>query len=256
MYNPVLNKGLKTEIKGFLDEGKNVLLTGPTGIGKSAIIREFLNQHKYYSLEYNLRNGLSKGLLNGFRERIEKICETVIKDGSKGALFFDDLSSMNPDEADFFCSMIKERDISGFKLDENWLIVSSAVSGLGIDGCTFDVLKNEKKLISCFKIIKVEPASLYEGWIGWAKLKKLHPFVISFLEKNKEYFFYPPLTYSDNKAESKNYCVPGMWEDVSKNLQKLQSMGMNIIYIIDSIGPVNMGKDGFSAFKEYVKSVI
>jgi hypothetical protein len=31
---------------------------------------------------------------------------------------------------------------------------------------------------------------------------------------------------------------------------------MNIIYIIDSIGPVNMGKDGFSAFKEYVKSVI
>lgn len=238
----------ENEILKAWEDNKTPLLLAPAGTGKTGIVREICQKQNLFLLEFNFLNGFENIHKDGLIRSIKKY-----SNDKNSVLFFDDLHEVTEDDFSDFIQTISDRRIIDYKIPASWKLVCSGVTGFGEDESDFKIKSHLDKLEKVFQIIKLNPENIITSWLEYAKKRKMHKYLISFIEHHPEFLFYNEGIVKKGDDEIKNWAVPGTWDDVNKYISSLLRNGVPVFNAVESLGPSRMGLNAYNAFKKFVK---
>lgn len=180
------------------------ILWGPTGIGKSGIVKRFAKEIGYdlIDLRLSMREAVdilgmpytSKDTLeNRQGEKIEVntldhyspkwFVQALLK--GKTVLFLDELNRARPEVLQAVFQLALDRELNGIKLPDDVIIISACNPSDG----KYDTIGFDPALIARFMHIQVRPD--FESWLEWARevvnnKTRIHPHVINYIIKFPE----------------------------------------------------------------------
>lgn len=196
-----------------------LMIWGPPGIGKSAIIRQVGDSHDLPVVDIRLSQ-LEPSDLRGipFREdglvnwAIPSMLPDATRHGERGLLFLDELTSALPSVAAAAYQLILDRRLGDYRLPAGWLL-AAAGNRSGDRGVTYVMpapLAN--------RFVHYELELNLEDWTHWAYQHEIDARIIAFLK------FRPDLLFEFDPAENPvAFPTPRTWEYASLALRKFST---------------------------------
>lgn len=187
------------KIEEYVDQGKPainlitmaykanlpVLLTGKHGISKSEMFKAAALELGISCIARDLSvmdNTDLIGLPEKRDGRTHYCPPSFLPKEGKGLLVFEELNRSDRCMMAPCLQLLTERTLNDYKLPEGWLPVASI--NPPEDG--YDVNELDPALLSRFLVIKMRACN--PEWLKWAKDNKIHPAVISYIEKDADVF--------------------------------------------------------------------
>ncbi len=202
-----------------------IFLLGAPGIGKTAIMEQiaselgialvsysmshhtrqsalglpFIKHKKYEGMEYDVSEYTMS-------EIIASIYEIMNESGIKeGILFLDEINCVSETLAPSMLQFLQYKTFGRHKVPEGWVIVTAGnPPEYNKSVREFDVVTLDR-----LKVINVEAD--YPTWKKYALEKRIHGSIISFLDINRDYFYYMETT-----TGGRMYITARGWEDLSE----------------------------------------
>ena len=218
-----------------VEKQRPVLLIGPPGIGKTAIMEQlaselgiglisysmthhtrqsaiglpFISHKRYGGREYDVTEYTMSEIIASVYDLME---DTGVKEG---ILFLDEINCVSETLSPLMLQFLQYKVFGGHRIPDGWVIVTAGnppeynESAREFDAVTLDRLKR----------ITVEPD--FEAWKEYALGAGMHPAVLSFLA-NKRNCFYSVETTVDGRS----IVTPRGWEDLSRILLLYEQNGL------------------------------
>ncbi len=220
-----------------IERQRPVFLVGPPGIGKTAIMEQIADELSVglitYSMTHHTRQSaiglpfITKKIYNGkeypvseytMSEIIASIYEYMERTGKKeGILFLDEINCVSETLAPAMLQFLQYKVFGNHSIPEGWIVVTAGnppeynKSVHDFDTVTWDRLK------------RIEVEADFDVWKKYAKAKRIHPSVISFLEAKPGNFYRVKST-----VNGKELITARGWEDVSQMLQIYEKNGLQV----------------------------
>lgn len=193
-----------------------IMLWGPPGCGKSAIIKQITEENKWGMVDVRLlllnpvdlrgipvpdrEKGIAQWLTAGFLPRVES-------HGEKGILFLDEINAAPPTVQAAAYQLVLDRQCGEYVLPPGWKIITAGnrTNDRGI------VNKMPSPLANRMIHLDVKPS--IDDWKVWA-YGKVHPKIISFLAYKADMLFKMP----DVTEEIRAFPSPRSWTFASQML--------------------------------------
>jgi MoxR-like ATPase len=236
---------LKWKIRTLIEagaEGEPVVIWGPPGIAKTAIVNAVAKEYSVRCLDYDL---MTKAPEDFFLPSVEESTEGWYKkaklnpeeylpiyreedgekgdamangvDGKGGVLFFDEMARCNPRVQNVCLKILNERRIGPWMIGSKWVVVA-ACNRENDDPGTFNWTATLSNRVQMYNYV-----SRYQDWEKWAKTAKLKngdpavmPEILSFLNFYHEEYYY---SFDPDKKEE-SWPSPRSWTKASKVLQQ------------------------------------
>ena len=220
-----------------IEKQRPVLLIGPPGIGKTAIMEQLASELGIclisYSMTHHTRQSaiglpfISRRSFGGHEydvteytmsEIIASVYDIMETSGIKqGILFLDEINCVSETLSPLMMQFLQYKVFGGHRLPEGWIVVTAGNPPEYNDSAReFDIVTLDR-----LKKIDVEPD--YEAWKEYAAGAHIHPAVTSFLQSRRSCFYQVETTVS-----GKSIVTPRGWEDLSKMLQLYEQNDLEI----------------------------
>ena len=202
-----------------------IFLLGAPGIGKTAIMEQiaselgialvsysmshhtrqsalglpFIKHKNYEGMEYDVSEYTMSEIIASIYEIMD---ESDIKEG---ILFLDEINCVSETLAPSMLQFLQYKTFGRHKIPEGWVIVTAGnPPEYNRSVREFDVVTLDR-----LKVINVEAD--YSTWKKYALEKRIHGAILSFLDINRDYFYYMETT-----AKGRMYITARGWEDLSE----------------------------------------
>lgn len=212
-----------------------VMLWGPPGIGKSAMIRQIAGEKNWgvVDLRMLLLNPVDlRGIPVPDRERRRAdwlpadFLPDIERDGPEGILLLDEINAAPPAVQASAYQLLLDRKSGEYQLPHGWRIVAAGnrVTDRGVINRMPAPLAN--------RMLHFELACEMSDWKTWALMNNIHPLVIAFLN------FRPELLYRfpEGAAEIKAFPSPRSWEFASRLINLFDDWEMLFYAITSAVG--------------------
>ena len=248
-----------------VEKQRPVLLIGPPGIGKTAIMEQLASELGIglisYSMTHHTRQSaiglpfISRKVYGGtecdvteytMSEIIASVYDLMESTGVKqGILFLDEINCVSETLSPLMMQFLQYKVFGGHRLPEGWIVVTAGNPSEYNDSAReFDIVTLDR-----LKKIEVEPD--FEAWKDYALAAHMHPAVISFLQSKRNNFYHVETTVS-----GKSIVTPRGWEDLSKMLQLYEKNGIEadedlIVQYLQNSGTAKEFSVYLSLFNKY-----
>ncbi|MBQ9277565.1 MAG: AAA family ATPase [Lachnospiraceae bacterium] len=214
-----------------------IFLLGAPGIGKTAIMEQiaselsialvsysmshhtrqsalglpFIKHKTYEGMEYDVSEYTMSEIIASIYEIMD---ESEIKEG---ILFLDEINCVSETLAPSMLQFLQYKTFGRHKIPEGWVIVTAGnPPEYNKSVREFDVVTLDR-----LKVINVEAD--YPTWKKYALEKGIHSSIISFLDINRDYFYYMETT-----VKGRMYITARGWEDLSEVIYMYEEDGIKV----------------------------
>lgn len=214
-----------------------ILLMGPPGIGKTAIMEQIARECKVglvaYTITHHTRQsavGLPKIVTKNYggmevditeytmSEIIASVYECMEKTGKKeGILFIDEINCVSETLAPAMLQFLQNKTFGTHKVPEGWIIVAAG------NPPEYNKSVREFDIVTLDRVRKIEIQPEADTWLSYARQRKLHGAVLSYLGLKKENF-----CVIENTVDGKFFVTARGWEDLSEILKSYEELQVKI----------------------------
>lgn len=204
----------KQYLQSIISEHLPLMLWGPPGVGKSAIIKELAKENKMelIDLRLSLLNPVDlRGLPvvnrdKGIAEWLPP--EFLPRPGAKpGILFLDEMNAALVSVQVAAYQLVLDRAIGNYKLPDNWRIIAAG------NRETDKAAVNRMPSPLANRLLHLEINADIKEWNAWATKEQVDERVMGFLNNN------PDVLSTLPEKDEKAYPTPRSWEFVSRILK-------------------------------------
>ena len=204
-----------------------IFMVGAPGIGKTAIMEQIAQELGVALVSYSMTHHTRQSALGlpfittktyggeeyqvseyTMSEIIASIYDTMEESGIKeGILFLDEINCVSETLAPSMLQFLQYKVFGRHQVPEGWVIVTAGnPPEYNKSVREFDVVTMDR-----LKVLEVEPE--LRIWKEYARERRLHPAITSFLDLKKEYFYCMEMT-----TRGRSYVTARGWEDLSQML--------------------------------------
>lgn len=256
------------QVKKLLDVtplDQALMLRAIHGVGKSEFIRDHYKAQGYEVVTLFLGQMSDAGDLIGLPDRTDvvfeyegqKVTQKITEfcppkwwrfnKDAKLVLFLDEFNRGKPDVYQCVFDMVLNRKLNGFELPTDTRIIA-AVNPIESATMEYDVRELDPALMDRFNVYDFNPS--VEEWIDWAAIAGVHPYIIKFINKNRQFLDPETKNETDQILPSRR-----SWKRVSDTLNAHKEMisgnDMEMLHIYMA-GVVGIGAT--AKFLDYVKN--
>ncbi|MBQ9610720.1 MAG: AAA family ATPase [Lachnospiraceae bacterium] len=230
-----LKKDEYGEYKLPIERQRPIFLLGAPGIGKTAVMEQiaaelgialvsysmshhtrqsalglpFIKHEKYGDMEYDVSEYTMS-------EIIASIYETMRESGiTEGVLFLDEINCVSETLAPSMLQFLQYKTFGRHSVPAGWIIVTAG------NPPEYNKSVREFDVVTLDRLKVMEVSADYETWKNYALEKGVHSAIISFLDINKDYFYYMETT-----TKGRFYITARGWEDLSDILKLYEEDGI------------------------------
>lgn len=210
-----------------------VLLMGPPGVGKTAIMKQIAEEEKIGLVEYTLTHHtrqsavglpvLEKRMFRGqeytvteytMSEMIASVYECIEKEGKEtGILFLDEINCVSETLAPTMLQLLQNKTFGAHKLPEGWCLVAAG------NPERYNKSVREFDIVTLDRVKKIEIEESHSVWDQYAAKQGIHLGIRSYLQFKTENFY-----RIEEGQEGSCFVTARGWEDLSKILQSYEEM--------------------------------
>ncbi len=214
-----------------------VLLMGPPGIGKTAIMKQIVEEEKIGLVEYTLTHHtrqsavglpvLEKRKFRGqeytvteytMSEMIASVYECIEKEGKEtGILFLDEINCVSETLAPTMLQLLQNKTFGAHKLPKGWCIVAAG------NPERYNKSVREFDIVTLDRVKKIEIEESHSVWDKYAAKQGVHLGIRSYLQLKTENFY-----RIEERQEGSCFVTARGWEDLSRILQSYEEMEVPI----------------------------
>lgn len=200
------------------ETGLSAMIWGQPGVGKSHIVKKWAEDNNFRltirMLSQMQPTDFVVPAISDQEDRAKWYLTEWLKDidgQQPHVLFLDELSAAPQDIQVAGYQLLLDREIGGFKLPDNILVI--AAGNRPQDGA----VANDMGTAQCDRLTHYQIKVSANEWLEWAIENELHPYVISFINAQKESLHEPHNAVA--------FPTPRSWEAVSKYLYAMDRLG-------------------------------
>jgi len=227
---------VKPILTASMEAKDSIIMTGVHGIGKSEVVKEWAEENDI-ALEILYLSSNEVGDLIGVPYNkvvdgrqieswsvpswLDNLHQTS-KQGKKCALFLDEISRAALDVRQASLQLVLDKKIHQHKLPENTLVVAADNPDNGL----YQVEAMDPALLDRFLAIDVEVD--VEGWLKWARGKKVNPIVRDFIAENPKKLHFIP----NEGADCNISATPRSWTKLASYIDNIDNIPKAVHYQI------------------------
>ena len=210
-----------------------VLLMGPPGIGKTAIMKQIAEEEKIGLVEYTLTHHtrqsavglpiLEKKRFQGeeytvteytMSEMLASVYECIEKEGAEtGILFLDEINCVSETLAPTMLQLLQNKTFGAHRLPKGWCIVAAG------NPERYNKSVREFDIVTLDRVKKIEIQENHSVWDRYAARQGVHLGIRSYLQLRTENFY-----RIEERQEGSCFVTARGWEDLSRILQSYEEM--------------------------------
>lgn len=214
-----------------------IFLLGAPGIGKTAIMEQIAQELGLALVSYSMTHHTRQSALGlpyitqksyggkeypvseyTMSEIIASVYEVMEESGiSEGILFLDEINCVSETLAPSMLQFLQYKVFGRHQVPEGWVIVTAGnPPEYNKSVREFDVVTMDR-----MRLLEVEPD--LRIWKEYARERRIHPAIVSFLDLKKEYFYCMEMT-----VRGRSYVTARGWEDLSQMLYLYEEEHMTV----------------------------
>lgn len=210
-----------------------VLLMGPPGIGKTAIMKQIAKEMGIGLVEYTLTHHtrqsavglpvLNKKIFDGqeytvteytMSEIVASVYECMEETGVReGILFLDEINCVSETLAPTMLQFLQQKTFGTHKLPKGWLIVAAG------NPSKYNKTAREFDIVTLDRVKKIQVEEDYPVWRHYAVKNGVHPAVCAYLDVRKEKFY-----RVEEDREGISFVTARGWEDLSRMILQYEDL--------------------------------
>lgn len=241
-----------------------VLLMGPPGIGKTAVMKQIAEEEEIGLVEYTLTHHtrqsavglpvLEKKMFQGkeytvteytMSEIIAAVYDCIEKQGKEnGILFLDEINCVSETLAPTMLQFLQNKIFGAHRLPAGWTIVAAG------NPERYNKSVREFDIVTLDRVKKIEIEENYSVWDRYAKKQHVHKGIQSYLQLKRENFY-----RIEEGQEGGCFVTARGWEDLSRILQSYEEMGISVTseLIGEYVQYEDVAADFYGFYKLYKK---
>lgn len=230
-----LSKDESGEYKIPVKNQRPMLLIGPPGIGKTAIMEQIANECKIgmvgYTITHHTRQsaiGLPKIETRSFEgeaydvteytmsEIIASVYEKMEQTGlSEGILFLDEINCVSETLAPTMLQFLQNKMFGNHSVPKGWVIVAAG------NPPEYNKSVREFDIVTLDRVRQMNVVEDYTVWKEYAYKNRVHNAILSYLDLRRENFYRVETT-----VDGKRFVTARGWEDLSFMIYAYEELGL------------------------------
>ena len=210
-----------------------MLLMGPPGIGKTAIMKQIAREEKIGLVEYTLTHHtrqsavglpiLKKKNFGGKEYTVTEYTMSEIiasvyqcmeqQQVSEGILFLDEINCVSETLAPTMLQFLQNKTFGTHRLPPGWVIVAAG------NPERYNKSVREFDMVTLDRVRSMEIQADYKVWRAYAQKRQIHTAVLAYLDLKQENFY-----QIREKQEGSCFVTARGWEDLSRILQVYEEL--------------------------------
>ena len=210
-----------------------MLLMGPPGIGKTAIMKQIAREEKIGLVEYTLTHHtrqsavglpiLKKKNFGGKEYTVTEYTMSEIiasvyqcmeqQQVSEGILFLDEINCVSETLAPTMLQFLQNKTFGTHRLPPGWVIVAAG------NPERYNKSVREFDMVTLDRVRSMEIEADYKVWRAYAQKRQIHTAVLAYLDLKQEDFY-----QIREKQEGSCFVTARGWEDLSRILQVYEEL--------------------------------
>lgn len=210
-----------------------MLLMGPPGIGKTAIMKQIAREEKIGLVEYTLTHHtrqsavglpiLKKKNFGGKEYTVTEYTMSEIiasvyqcmeqQQVSEGILFLDEINCVSETLAPTMLQFLQNKTFGTHRLPRGWVIVAAG------NPERYNKSVREFDMVTLDRVRSMEIEADYKVWRAYAQKRQIHTAVLAYLDLKQENFY-----QIREKQEGSCFVTARGWEDLSRILQVYEEL--------------------------------
>ena len=210
-----------------------MLLMGPPGIGKTAIMKQIAREEKIGLVEYTLTHHtrqsavglpiLKKKNFGGKEYTVTEYTMSEIiasvyqcmeqQQVSEGILFLDEINCVSETLAPTMLQFLQNKTFGTHRLPPGWVIVAAG------NPERYNKSVREFDMVTLDRVRSMEIEADYKLWRAYAQKRQIHTAVLAYLDLKQENFY-----QIREKQEGSCFVTARGWEDLSRILQVYEEL--------------------------------
>lgn len=220
-----------------LEKQRPIFLYGPPGIGKTAVVEQIADELGMGIVSYSMTHHTRQSALGlpyiktmkfsdaefqvsefTMSEILASVYSYIEETGKiKGILFLDEINCVSETLSPSMLRFLQYKSFGSHKVPDGWVIVTAG------NPPEYNKSVKEYDIATLDRVQKIVVESDYSVWREYAIKRNVHPAIISFLDINRQSFY-----FVENTPARKEFVTARGWEDLSRLMCSFENMKVEV----------------------------